>query len=302
MLPRKFLTSDAAAFSHGKYLYVVGGYDVNYVATEFTIRLDTEEIFQNPVLNGGNIPYHQMSDMKIGRGSHSVVSYSHFAFVVGGYTHNDNYCASLKNTDRLNIFEDTWEEASNLNIPLANTNMVKFNSQFFTIGGEVTNMVVMDQSPGKTCMDVVPSNTIEILDPSMDFEAKWKMVERRPDNDYIGIKNTAVPWLATQSIYIFGGLIPSLIDDENEFGIGYEAWDEVIVFNYSLENENVALWNHAGLGSGVIVLCLILFLGYFSRRKSLINSSTDDCIDNKETGAIGLTSIMSPLSRTKSTC
>lgn len=97
-LPENRITSDLGSFSYGNSLYLVGGYDKNYTASSETLKLNTE-----------SLEYKNMAKTQMPRGDILVLRVDDFAYGVGGFSHSNNFCEALADTERYNIEDDKWE-------------------------------------------------------------------------------------------------------------------------------------------------------------------------------------------------
>lgn len=198
VLPDEFLVSDNAALTYEGKLYVLGGYGVDYVAKKFMIQID-------PETEG----YLVKKSMPTARGDASAVSYVFAdgktkAYIMGGFTDVNDFCAPLADAEVYDFETDSWIEINDLNYKRGDKAVVVHNGRVVAIGGESKHEEKCNQ--GGTPLEEVGSgselvDTVEYFDPR-DSEPMWRTETKLEEHRF---RAAAVSVKSTGSVYVFGG-------------------------------------------------------------------------------------------------
>lgn len=194
VLPPQFEFSDLGSFYYEDYLYVVGGYNAAYEAQAVVFRIPTDE---NSLENG--ILTETMNPMKELRGDTHAVIVDGFAYITGGYSHEDSYCAPHTTTERYDISANEWTKIDDLRTGRADKVLVVLEGSLFALGGESKDSELCS---GATAEYTMPLNDVEMLqDPHLD-SSTWRVVSDTPSRVF---RFSGAPYPPTNSIYTFGG-------------------------------------------------------------------------------------------------
>jgi len=226
-LPPELQISDGAAFSIGSKLYIVGGYNSNYEATDTTFVIDTAATIER-----GELVYKVLNSMGTPRGDISAIVFGRFAYVVGGFTHQNGFCTPLRTTEVYDLMKNEWTSGADLNVGRGDVSLVTFNDRIFALGGETTyidekapvcrqvsNPAQTTNYAKKIVTKRYPVNSVEMFTPDQDEQHKqrWKLAYSAflpPDNAVFRFVANAFP--ENNVIYAFGGLMY----DEKDFETG----------------------------------------------------------------------------------
>jgi len=194
VLPAELQVSDHGNFYYENYLYVVGGYEQEYMAkgTTFRIPTDTDEL-STEIMPSLSDPRGDM---------HAVVS-GKYGYVTGGFTHDDEgggYCIPHSSTERYDLTtNDGWITIDDLSTGRADKALVVLDEHIFAIGGESKRPTMCS---GETSEYTLVLDDIEVLvDPHLDV-SDWKVVSN-VRTMLFRFAGAAYP--PTSSIYAFGG-------------------------------------------------------------------------------------------------
>lgn len=146
-----------------------------------------------------------MADMKEARGDCAcvVVPQTARGYIVGGFTHANNFDAPLKSTEEYDIFGDAWIERADLAAGRGDKAAVSLNGNVYVIGGEQggTNLEQVEV--------YVPSNNSWVIQESISA----------PTFRFAGAALDG-------SLYVFGGQ-GSLVGQSNKAGSFYPLTDKI---------------------------------------------------------------------------
>lgn len=132
-LPSQYLVSDHASFTQEpSYVFIAGGYDQNYTAYDTLARIDTS------TLGDDSLTIDAMAPLLTARGdiSGAVASNGLSAFVTGGFTDANGFCAPLGSTEQYTFASNTWTELPNLINERGEVVLVDVNNHLYALGGE----------------------------------------------------------------------------------------------------------------------------------------------------------------------
>jgi hypothetical protein len=195
-----FSLSDGGSFRNGDFMYVVGGYDVDYLSFASLIRLDMA------TSSVDNLVVQELATMETPRGDVSTVNDGTYGYASGGFTHTNDFCTALDTIERYNFAADEWEEGAvpALNTPRSDKALVVLNGKLFALGGErqIENVCqIADENLPEAGELTVAVDDVEILS---EDGSEWVVVSSLPNHRF---RFAAIAWDATSTIYSFGGQV-----------------------------------------------------------------------------------------------
>jgi hypothetical protein len=189
-LPSAYQTSDHGAFADDTHVYIVGGYTQNYTAHNATVRLTSA--------TNATLVLDRMASIRQSRGDITGVSDGTFAYISGGFTHDNSFCEPLDSVERYSFTQDYWETIAPLNIARADKALVAMNGRLFAIGGErqIVNIcqIATLPDPGE--------QTIAVKNVEVYENGEWTILSSLPEHRF---RMAGVAWKETSTIYTFGG-------------------------------------------------------------------------------------------------
>mmetsp|Transcript_6130 Transcript_6130/g.7132 ORF Transcript_6130/g.7132 Transcript_6130/m.7132 type:complete len:404 (-) Transcript_6130:153-1364(-) len=199
ILPDKYLVSDNAALTYEGKLYVLGGYGVGYNAQTFMIQLDLE-----------TQGITEKKPMITARGDANAVTYrfadeTTVAYIMGGFTHENDFCAPLADAEMYNFLTDEWTDIEDMNFKRGDKAVVVHNGRILAIGGEgkheekcenTESRALGEEGSGSILID-----DIEYYDPR-EKDAAWTFGNKLDEHRF---RAAAVSVKSTGSVYVFGG-------------------------------------------------------------------------------------------------
>jgi hypothetical protein len=171
-------TTDLAAFVYSGKVFTVGGYDPNWNAVKVTQIFDP----------AASVPWQAGPSMLEGRGDCFAAVVDNMAFVVGGFTHVNNWVAPIPSLEMLNVgVSAAWVSKKAMNISRGDKAVASLNKILHVIGGERKN------ADGHS----VPLRDVEAYDPTTNA---WYFGGDIPSDRF---RFTAATH--GESIFIFGG-------------------------------------------------------------------------------------------------
>mmetsp|Transcript_14248 Transcript_14248/g.34351 ORF Transcript_14248/g.34351 Transcript_14248/m.34351 type:complete len:400 (-) Transcript_14248:227-1426(-) len=241
-----FLTSDQASFtgdSSSKFIYVAGGYNATYAALATVFRIDTTTSAE-----GGLASIGVMAPLQEARGDIEAASDGNTAFLGGGFTDANGFCAPLPTVESYNIAGNTWKYESDLINDRGEVNMVELNGQVFAMGGErqIDNIceITGDTDPGELTVGL---EVVEVLE-----SGTWEVVDNFPTHRF---RLAAVGYDETNKIYVFGGQVN--YDDSCEC---FKTTDDIQTFVAPNPSSAFSLSNHATAMTTAAVAALMTML------------------------------------------
>ncbi|KAG7341500.1 Kelch motif-containing protein [Nitzschia inconspicua] len=190
-LPDDYLTSDQACFTDksSSFFYVAGGYNATYGTRDATFRIDTSTASANLVVE-------EMAPLIEARGDVFAASDGEFAYLGGGFTDANGFCAPLETAETYEFATNTWTNLPPLINERGEIVMVEANGDVFALGGErqIQDIcdVTGDTDPGEL---TVGTEVVEVL-----TDSGWKVIESFDDHKF---RFAAVN--VDGLIYAFGG-------------------------------------------------------------------------------------------------
>lgn len=190
-LPDDLVKSDHAAFVIGDTIYMVGGFEFGYNATATTIAIDIPKSLTSKT----ELKITTKKDMNVARGDCFATVADGVAFVVGGFTHLDEWSNALATVESYDPFNDLWTVENDLVQGRGDKAVVTVGSKIYVVGGE--SKTDGQQDPGQRTN---PTAEVEVLDTS-DPNAFW--TEEIADIPADHFRFPAVSYDGV--IYTFGG-------------------------------------------------------------------------------------------------
>jgi Galactose oxidase, central domain/Kelch motif len=189
-LPSAYQTSDHGAFAHDTYVYIVGGYTQNYTAHNTTLRLSVDD--------SNTLVFDRMASIGQSRGDITGVTDGTYAYITGGFTHQNFFCEPLDSVERYSLDNDIWETIAPLNFPRADKALVAMNNRIFAIGGErqIVNICQITSLPDPG------EQTIAVKNVEVYQNGEWTVLASLPEHR---LRMAGVGWEETSTIYTFGG-------------------------------------------------------------------------------------------------
>ena len=300
-LPPSLQISDGAFFTQESFLYIVGGYDNEHKATGNAVVIDTEATLQL-----GELVFRDLKPMNTPRGDLSAIVFGRYAYVVGGFTHANAFCAPLPTTEIFDFLTNEWSYAADLNIARGGVSLVIFNGRMFAFGGETTDSHEEDVSCeaidlSSTSYEInqvtkmKPVNSVEVLTVNMKQydQQVWNLAYSKflpPDNPVF--RSVAVAFPTKSVVYAFGGIYYQNENNE-EVSFAMKTSDKVIQyvddFKYGNQHgqsfgESSSSYTSYLIGGSVIFIVYILksFFNWKVRRRFSAleyQSNAEFCID-----------------------
>lgn len=287
-LPTEFLVSDFAIYAaaNGEHIYVMGGLtdaaqshqrEGGEVASSISYRLNVRQTldryYQDPSSTQTQqiVALSKISNLKDTRANSNAVSFSHYIYVAGGYTtietaENIRYKQPLNTVERYDITNDTWSYVAMLPTARANIGLLRYGDVFLAVGGDTTTPIPSSSTSSRSGIEIRAENTLELYRPLDGLKATWEPLPMSPMDGRM--RFVAFPWKETQSLLIFGGIIPG-----PEGCNCYFASDKVLVYS-SLDEKVLHYKDHHWfvlLGSWTvftILLFLVMLIRQRHRRKN----------------------------------
>ena len=189
-LQELYQTSDHACFTDGSssFMYVVGGYDATYTTKDTNIRIDTSVL--------DTLAFEEMAPLIEARGDIYAASDSSFAYLGGGFTDANGFCAPLTTAEQYEFATNTWSRLPEMPNERGEVVFVASEGHIYAMGGERQIEDICDitgtTDPGEL---TVGSELVESLEGD-----QWTLVEGFDDHKF---RFAAVDVDGT--IYAFGG-------------------------------------------------------------------------------------------------
>jgi len=193
-LPESYEVSDNAAVGYNGTIFVSGGYNANYVASNSTFAIDvTSKVITDK------------AQMKKARGDAHAVTYSlegrEVAYIMGGFTHMNGFCEPLKEAERYDFVKDEWVSIDSLKNKRGDKAITRLNCKILAIGGESKHPGICKNETVSKDSQTIPVDDVESYNPS-DTDPEWRIETKLP-NHYFRFAAAAVE--KTDSVYVFGG-------------------------------------------------------------------------------------------------
>lgn len=193
-LPEGYAASDLASWGTETHAYFAGGYDADYTALTKVFSIDVDsfgETAEPEIRNHANL--------QTARGdvAATVNLDKGYAYVSGGFSHENDFCEPIASVERYSLPGDAWIEVAQLPTARADKVLVSYRGHTLAMGGErqVENKCDIDNpSPGELAVAV---NDIEVLN---DDDSTWDILTSLPEHRF---RFAAVVY--NDTIYTFGG-------------------------------------------------------------------------------------------------
>lgn len=133
MLPAEYQVSDHAGFAlEPSYIYIAGGYDQNYTALDFLTRIDASS------LGSETLSVEPMAPLRVARGDiiGTADADGLSAYVAGGFTHANGFCAPLGSTEQYVFADDKWNNLPPLVRARGEVVLLEHDNHLYALGGE----------------------------------------------------------------------------------------------------------------------------------------------------------------------
>jgi N-acetylneuraminic acid mutarotase len=226
-LPEQYQVSDHASFpQEPSYVYIAGGYDQNYTALSMVSR-----IVVSATVDDGALSIEEVAPLDTARGDIYGVTAQDgsFAFVSGGFTHEDLFCDPLASTEEYNFENDNWKVLPDLVNPRGEIVLVELDNHLYSLGGERQIEGVCDltgeTNPGEL---TVGTDLVEVFEKTTNA---WKVVTGFPEHKF---RFAAVGVGETGLIYAFGG--QTAFDDDCQC---FKTTDDVSMFGEGVSSGTI---------------------------------------------------------------
>lgn len=243
-LPTEFQVSDFAIYAaaNGEHIYVMGGYtdaqqqlEGGEVASSISYKLNVPQTLdryhQDPSSTQKQqiLAISKLSNLNDKRANINAVSFSHYIYVAGGYTttetaENTRYKQPLNTVERYDITNDTWRYVAMLHTARANIGLIRYGDVFLAVGGDTATPIPSSSTSSLSGIEIRAENSMELYSPLDGLRATWENIPISPMDGRM--RYVVFPWKATESILIFGGIIPG-----PEGCNCYFASDKVLVYS-----------------------------------------------------------------------
>lgn len=223
-LPSDRMVSDMAVFAHPTNvgeMYMVGGYDGPYFATENVTLVKYSK--SDDTEGGGSVTYADGPRLIGKRGDVDVAIVDGYVYVSGGFTHENDFAAPMNTVERLALsslpgsITMAWSAVDTLNQERGDKQLVGLDGRVYAIGGETK--VDVNGLPeaellelGATHSEIV--DTVEVLDPTNDVHGgltEWRELSSMPTQIF---RFAAIEWSVEEEgfIFVFGGQVGYDVD------------------------------------------------------------------------------------------
>lgn len=195
--------------------------------------------------------------MPTARGDANAVSYEFadgktIGYMIGGFTHDNNFCAPLADAEVYDFDTDTWIEINDMNYKRGDKAVVVHNGRVVAIGGESKHEEKCTQSGNS--LDEVGSgselvDSVEYYDPR-DSEPMWRLETKLEEHRF---RAAATSVKSTGSVYVFGG--QSLFTESCNC---YPTSDTI--YEYIEVDDTSSVKNISAFGACVLYLSTLFYL------------------------------------------
>jgi N-acetylneuraminic acid mutarotase len=197
LLPTEFQVSDHASFAQEpSFVYIAGGYNKSYTALDTLARIDTTTI------ENDSLTIETQAPLSTARGDIIGISATdgNSAFVTGGFTHANGFCAPLGSTEEYVFASNEWRSLPDLVNERGEVVLVQVEHHLYALGGErqiegYCDGAGDDIDPGEK---TVGTDEVESYDLADDV---WTIVSGFPNHKFRFAAAAGVDGL----IYAFGG-------------------------------------------------------------------------------------------------
>jgi hypothetical protein len=188
-LPGAHQGSDHACFTDGSFLYVAGGYTTTYEALNSVIRIDTSSA-------NSTLTVEEMAPLIEARGDITAASDGTNAYLTGGFTDTNGFCAPLTTAEQYDLGSNTWSNLPDMDNERGEIVMVELDDHIYAMGGERQIEGICELTgttdPGEL---TVGTKVVEVLENN-----QWAVIDNFDDHKFrfaaVGVNGL---------IYAFGG-------------------------------------------------------------------------------------------------
>jgi hypothetical protein len=195
MLPAEYQVSDQAGFAEEpNYVFIAGGYDLNYTAMDTLIRIDATTVGDATLGIEAQAPLLTARGDIIGVTASDGVS----AFISGGFTHENDFCAPLGSSEKYTFGSNQWEDLPALVNERGEVVLVEVDNHLYALGGERQIEGFCDGAGGSIDPGekTVATDEVELLDGGV-----WEIISGFPNHKF----RFAAAADQDGNIYAFGG-------------------------------------------------------------------------------------------------
>ncbi|CAB9519760.1 kelch-like [Seminavis robusta] len=203
--------SDLAFWDNGTHAFFAGGYDVTYTALK--------QVFSLHNLHIGAFTVTRLANLVEARGdaAGTIIHSSGYAYVGGGFTHENNFCAPLASVERYSLVDDSWMGVADLPDARADMVLVSLQDTVVAMGGERQVEDICDLVDPEPSDLVVAVDDVAVLE---EMDTMWRSIDSLAVHRF---RFAAV--VHNDTIYSFGGQMA--YDEECEC---LATTDEVIAY------------------------------------------------------------------------
>lgn len=197
----QFLRSDLDSFVNGNNMYLIGGYDLFYTAYDTVWYIDTSastvgNLVIKPIEGKLNTPRGDIAGVTDADGK--------YGYILGGFTHVNDFCSALNSTERYDFAADTWEDTvvPPLDPPRADVALLIMNQKLYSVGGErqIPVCEIPDSEKPEAGEQTIPVDDVEVYDLANGGD--WQILASTPESRY---RFGAVAYEPEDTIWVFGG-------------------------------------------------------------------------------------------------
>jgi len=185
-LPEEKQRSDLTSFVIDDIIYVVAGYNPDYTVTTETYSIDPAASLEEEMLVTAT-----QGSINVGRGDTQAAIVGDKAYLVGGFTHEDQWCNALDTVEAFDVSKDAWTEVSGMQYARGDKAVVSVGDRLVVIGGEANTDCTLGAAQRTT-----PTTEVEVFQNGAWSE---EIVDIPSDH----FRFTAVS--VGNTIYTFGG-------------------------------------------------------------------------------------------------
>lgn len=240
-VPEDLARSDSASFTQGDEIFVTTGYLPDYTASATTYKIDTVQS-----LATGSLVTISLAEPTVASGDANAVSICGQAYLVGGFTHANQWCRALHNVTQYDIASNTWKEIVPLTYNRGDKALVALGSSIHAIGGESNTDCAGDPSQRTN-----PTTEVEVLDTNQQVLQWTETVVDIPDDHF------RFPAVAHENkIYTFGGqqYYSALCDC-------FATRSTILIYEVPQEENTAAVCSAGGYFGGAWAASVLLVVG-----------------------------------------
>jgi Kelch motif len=196
-LPLGFATSDLASFGTPSHAFFAGGYDQDYNASDSVYSLELSRFAEL-----GEVEIVNHHPLLQGRGDISATIHQGYAYVSGGFSHENDFCEPLNTVERYSLEDNTWALVAPLPTARADKAMVTYQGHVLSLGGErqVKNKCELLLNGDHHFTPTELTVAVDAVEVLQDDDAEWEELDPLPAHRF---RFAAVVF--DNIIYTFGG-------------------------------------------------------------------------------------------------